>query len=251
MEQVSIPEIQERQMKLYFLAALMVAGLTFLATPVFSQDRVHPAFTGLSEQQVQKEFADYEAKGKKCAQEEARGRKCVPVSFSVEQPFNVPVQGTRGVELLTFRVGISVPRSQVRRLGYQFGILGRERTPADREDLLKRLITRMKDEPQEILVVVKLVSRSDWSTSLPNLSFALVNENTAKIWSPSQPNFDCPERDIICQVAMEESGTSVTFPLFLSPDKIPFVTDKMKTLKLVVTLDSQEEQMEFDLNRML
>jgi hypothetical protein len=234
-------------MKAFLLTALVVATVFILATPAFSQDRVHPLFKGLSESQVRAEFADYEAKGKKCAQDRARSRTCSPVTFMVERPLNVPLQGTRGVELLTFRVGISSPRSLVRSLGYEFSTAAHQWSAADREDLLRRLVARFSGDPQEVLIALKLVSRSDWTTSLPDLDFELMNEAGAKVWSSDHPSFDCPERDIICQAGMAETVNSVSFPLFLSPGKLPFVTDRMSKLKLVVTIGGQKEQIEFDL----
>lgn len=233
-------------MKRLFL--LIVPVIMLLPVSTRSQPRVHPAFTGLSESEVRSEFGEYEAKGKKCAEDEAKGRKCEPVSFSAEQPLNIPLAGVRGVDVLTFRAVVLTPRSLVRSLGYKFGTVARQRTPADREDFLSRLVVRSKDAAKEIVIVVKLVSRSDWSTSLPALSFALVNEGGAKIWSRSQPDFECSERDIICQVGLAESGNSVTFPLFLSPNTIPFVNDTMSKLGFLVTVGDREEHLEFDLN---
>jgi hypothetical protein len=233
-------------MKKFFL--LIAPVIALLPISAFSQPKLHPFFNGLSEQQVRSEFADYEAQGKKCADDEAKGRKCTPVSFSTEQPLNIPLEGQRGVDVLTFRASILTPRSLVRSLGYKFGTVARQRTPADREDFLSRLVVRSKDAAKEIVIVIKLASRSDWSTSLPELSFALVNEAGAKIWSRSQPDFECSERDIICQVGLAESGNAVSFPLFLSPGNIPFMNDTMSKLGFFVTVGDREEHLEFDLN---
>ena len=233
------------------LTLTLFSALTLVAGQVVTAQSVHPLFTSLSEADVRKEFGDYEEKGKRCAQEQTRGRRCAAVSFSAEQPLNLPVQTARGVDLLTWRVGLSAPRSVVRSFGYKFGLVARQRTPADREDFLKRLVTRFSGSPREILISVKLVARSDWGSELPELSFELINPNGAKVWSGAHPNFECSERDIICHVARGETGTSVGFPLFLSPGNVPFVTDTMNRLTLVFTLGSHNEQIEFNLSSVI
>jgi hypothetical protein len=231
--------------------ATLVVIVAAVAPSAFAEDRVHPLFRGVTEQQALSEFNDYEAKGKKCAQDRARNRTCAPISFWVEQPFDVPLSGPRGVELVGFRVGITTARALVRSAAYQFGLVARSRTPADRAEFLRRVIARSQDEPQEIAIVVKLVSRGNWSDSLPTLGFMLVNQDNAKLWSSSRPDFECSSRDIICQVGMAETGNTIVFPLFLSPGKVPFVKDTMRTLRLVVSLGDRNEQIDFDLNSML
>lgn len=253
----------------YLCFATLVVTIAALAPSAFAEDRVHPLFRGFTEQQALSEFNDYEAKGKKCAQDRAQGRTCAPVRFSVEQPLNIPLQGTRGVEVLTFRVGLTTVRSLVRKAGYEFGLVARSRTPADRADFLRRLIARSPEEPRAIVIAVKLASRSDWSNPLPELGFALVNEANSKVWSSSRPDFECSARDIICQVGMAETGNTITFPLFLSrppvpvptpppvpaptppPTRVPFVNDTMRTLKLIFSLGDRDEEIQFDLNSML
>ena len=231
---------------LFFVAIIVVAGCLPSAS-VFSQVAVHGAFTGLSPEQVRSEFEDYEKKGKKCDQDKRQGKKCAAISFSSEKPLNIPVQGIRGAELLTFRVSISTPRSQVREIGYEFGKVARQRTPRDRADILDRLAIRMQKQPTTIVFVFKLIARADWSTSLPGFSFAIVNEGTGKLWSTSQPDFGCPEKDLICQVALQETGQQAAFPLFTQPGSVPFVTDTMRTLTLVVVVGDIEERIDFDL----
>jgi hypothetical protein len=232
-------------MKYLFIVAV-VTVLTVTSTG-FSQTRVHPAFIALTASQVRSEFDSYEEKGKRCAQDQARGRRCAPVSFSPEQPFNIPVQTDRGQQFLTFRASIDTPRSEVRLLAYQFGKVWRSRTAADRNDVLNRLIARMQNSPQAVAVTLKLISRRDWSTPVPELSFALVNEAGGKLWSSSRPDFECGEVDLICQVALSQSGASVTFPLFTSPNNVPFVNETMSRLTLIVTVDGQDEPVVFDL----
>jgi len=138
----------------------------------------------------------------------------------------------------------------VRRLGYQFGLLGTQ--PTDREDSLRRLITRMQEAPKTIVFTVRLIARQDWSTSLPLFRFALVNSNQDKVWSSSQVDFECGEKDVNCQIGLKETGQPVAFPLFVpprtpSPPMLPFITDTMQTLKLLVRIGNHEEPVEFDL----
>jgi hypothetical protein len=109
----------------------------------------------------------------------------------------------------------------------------------------------MQGAPKTIVFTIKLIARQDWKTSLPQLSFALVNSNQQNMWSPSQPDFECGERDLICQVRLKESGQPVAFPLFVPaptppPPVLPFITDAMQSLKLLVTIDDHEEPIEFD-----
>lgn len=230
------------------IATILTLTGCLSSVTVYSQARVHPSFGALTEAQVREEFEEYEEKGKRCAQNEARGRSCAPISFSQEQPLNIPVQGMRGVEWVTFRVSISAPRSRVRELGYEFGKVARQRTPADRQDVLRRLTTRMSQTPKTIDFVFKLISPPDAGASLPELGFALVNENRRKLWSASQPDFGCPDRDPICQVALQESGQTVSFPFFVPPDDLPFVDDLMRSLRLMVIVNDEEEPIDFELS---
>jgi hypothetical protein len=127
-------------MKYFVLSLFIFSTCAFSAPPALSQSNVHPAFSSLTPEQVRAEFEGYEAKGAQCAKDRARGRRCTAIAFSPEQPLNITVQSVRGVELLTFRISISTPRAQIRLIGYQFGVLGTQRTPADREDSLRRLL---------------------------------------------------------------------------------------------------------------
>ena len=238
-------------MKYFRLAIAIFFACICSSSTVLAQATVHRAFRALSAEDVRNEFERYEEKGKKCAQVEAAGQKCAPVTFAPEQPLNIPLQTTRGVEFLTFRASISVPRSEVRSLGYRFGKVARSRTPADRKDLLDRLILRMRNAPNTIVIVLKLVARRDWSTPLPQLSYGLVNESQGKIWSSSKPNLECPEPDLLCQVGLSDTGESVVFPLFTSPNNQPFLNDTMNRVTMIVTVDGQEEPIVFDLNGLL
>lgn len=223
---------------------VIVALLIHLPTTCFAQESPHRLFRPLAENEVRTAFAAYEAKGKS-------GEK---VRFGLEMPIEFPVQNVRGVEVLRFNVGIMPPISQVQKWGYEFGKLGRARTEADRESFLRRLIERMKDAPQVIPFYATIESRSDWSTSV-NVSFALVNENGITILPQLQPNFDCAEKDLICQVAMSEKGAQITFPLYINIrdtkgalQTVPFVTDQMRLLRLIVTMGDAKQELLFDLN---
>lgn len=223
---------------------VIVTLLIHLPTSCFAQESPHRLFQPLTENQVRTTFAAYEAKGK-------RGEK---VRFGLETPVEFPVQNVRGVEVLRFNVGIMPPISQVQKWGYELGKLGRARTEADKEYFLKRLIERMRDVPQEIPFYATLESRSDWSTSV-DVTFTLVNEKGITILPRLQPNFDCPERDIICQVAMSENGAQITFPLSINIRDtdaalrtVPFVTDQMRLLRLVVKMGDAKQELVFDLN---
>lgn len=230
-----------------FVVAIMTVAGCLPSAAVYSQVKVHRAFLGLSADKVRSEFADYEAKGKRCDQDERQGKKCAAISFSPEMPLNIPVQGIRGVELLTFRVSISTPRSQVREMGYQFGKVARQRTPADRADILDRLVVRMQENPTAIVLIFKLVAQPQSDTSLPSFGFAIENEKGGKLWSISQPDFGCSDKDLICQAALQESGQPVSFPLFTQPGSVPFLDDTMKTLTLVVNVGDDQERVQLDL----
>lgn len=231
---------------LLFVAIMVFAGCLPSAS-VFSQVAVHRAFMGLSSKQVRSEFEDYETKGKQCAQDQRQGKKCAAISFSAEKPLNIPVQGRLGPEWLTFRVSISTPLSQVREMGYEFGRITRQPTPADRADVLDRLVIRMQEKPTTIVLVFRLIRRPEPDTQLPGFTFAIMNELGGKLWSTSQPDFDCQENDLICQVVLQRSGLPVAFPLFTQPGSVPFVNDSMKTLTLVVVADDNEERIPLDL----
>ena len=231
---------------LFVVAIIVIAGCLPPAA-VFSQAPVHRAFRGLSAQQVRSEFANYETKGKQCAQDQRQGKKCAEISFSAEKPLNIPVQGRQGAEWVTFRVRISTPLSQVREMGYEFGMVARQRTPADRADILDRLAIRMQEKPTTIVFVFRLIRRPEWETQLPGFTFAIMNEGGGKLWSTSQPDFSCHEIDLTCRAVLQLSGQPVAFPLFTQPDSVPFVNDTMGTLTLVVSADDNEERIQFDL----
>ena len=132
-------------------------------------------------------------------------------------------------------------------MGYQFGKVARQPTPADRADILDRLVIRMQENPNTIVFVFRLVAQPGSDTSLPGLGFASENEKGGKLWSTSQPDFGCPEPDLICQAALQQSGQPVTFPLFTQPGNVPFLDDMMRTLTLVVIVGDDEERVQFDL----
>ena len=219
------------------IAGIVITLFIHLPTSGFAQEKPHPLFLPLTEERVRTTFAEYEAKGK-------RGEK---VKFGLERPVEFPVEVARGVEVLKFKVAFMPLISQVRKSGYEFGKLGRSRTAADREAVLKRLIERMKNSSEVIPFNTTLESRSDWSTSV-KVTFALVNEKAITILPHQQPNFDCPERDILCHVAMAENGVPITFALFADTPGVPFVTDKMKLLKLIVEMGDRKVELVFELN---
>jgi hypothetical protein len=225
---------------------VIVTLLIHLPTSSYAHESPHRLFQPLTENDVRTAFATYEAKCK-------NGEK---IKFGMESPIDFPVQKVRGVEALRFNVGIMPPISQVQKWGYEFGKLGRARTEADKESILKRLVERMKEAPRVIPFYATIESRSDWSTSV-NVSFALVNENGITILPQLQPNFDCAEKDLICQVAMSESGAEITFPLYIkirdntpaaTLNTVPFVTDQMRVLRLIVTMGDAKQELSFDLN---
>jgi hypothetical protein len=231
---------------LFVIAIIVVAGCLPSAA-VFSQAAVHRAFKGLSAQQIRSEFEAYETKGKQCAQDQRQGKKCAAISFSAEKPLNIPVQGRQGAEWLTFRVSISTPLSEVREMGYEFGKIARQRTPADRADIFDRLVIKMQEKPTTIVFVFRLIERPEPDTQLSGFTFAIMNAEDGKLWSTSQPDFGCHEFDLTCRVVVQKSGLPVAFPLFTQPGSVPFIDDTMRTLTLVVVVDDHEEKIHFDL----
>lgn len=224
------------------IAVVVVTLFIYLPTASFAQANPHPIFLPLTENQVRITFAAYETKG----------RRGDAVQFGLEKPIEFPVQGVRGIEVLKLNVGVMPPISQVKKLGYEFGKLGRARTPEEKEAFLKRLVERLKNAPQVIPFYATVQSRSDWSTSL-DVTFQLVNEQAITILPHLQQGFDCPPRDIICQVAMAETGVPINFPLYIDsretpPRRVPFVTDQMKKLKLIVTMGDAKEELVFVLS---
>jgi hypothetical protein len=138
------------------------------------------------------------------------------------------------------------PLAQVQKWGYEFGAMSRNATKEDRRAMLGAAKIDMEKE-QRVVFALKLESRSDWETPLPALAFELVNEKGISVQPISHANLECPPRDVMCQVALVEQGTSLIFPLFLNSGREPFITNKMKTLKLVIKIGENTEEIEYTL----
>lgn len=215
-------------------ATLMLATLSFfLAPPVAAaQETLHPAFT-FTEEQVHRAFADYENKGK-------RHEKVI---IGEEHVVSVPAVGPLGNrESLKMSVVFMSPLWQARKSGYEFGIVARSRTDADRKDFIRAVINRLNRRSDVAYFEVTLEPPKDSNIGPPQVSFALLSRSGDRIEPSVRPQFVFPGRDILA-----DRVEPLSFRVGSAAS--PLITNKLDKMVVVVDPGDGERRLEFNLNR--
>jgi hypothetical protein len=210
-------------------------SLSLATTPTPSPNVVHPKFV-INADQARKAFDEYELKGEKQQK----------VTTGETQSLKVTAQSPTKPVSLTLSVVFMSPLSQARKHGYDFGLVAKNRTPADRKDFEDRMVARVVQQSNQAMFVVRLLPVPDSDTNVPSISFELLDQAGNRISPTKQPgDYTAPANDIIAAVALEENGQELIFPVFSAT--VPAITDKMDKLTLVVKMDGQEQRLEFNL----
>jgi hypothetical protein len=179
--------------------------------------------------------------------EELRGEKKQGIGVGEEKSINITAKDRMGkLENLKFSIMFLTPLGQADAAGYAFGLVARDRTPADRKEFEDRVIARIAAHSNEVAFRVFLQQPTNEDAAIPSISFKLMNANGNRVLPLSQPNsYVSQGRDIIDAVALAENGQPVTFPLFAGPS--PNLTAKMKRMTLIIEVDEKETSLEFAL----
>lgn len=211
-------------------------SLNLAATTSPPQDVVNPAFV-VTADQARKAFDEAEL----------RGEKQQGISVGEEKSINIAAQNPLGgTETLKFSVLFLTPVEQARAAGYKFGLVAKQRTPADRKAFEDLSISKAVKGSSAVSFRVFLQQPTNEDATIPSITFQLVDKNGSHVAPITKPtSFVAPARDIIGAVGLAENGQELTFPLFA--DSTPRLTDKMKKMALVVSVDDAEQTLEFQL----
>jgi hypothetical protein len=209
---------------------------TMLATASPTPDSPNPAFV-VTPDQVRKAFDDAELRG-----ENKQG-----INLGKEASINVTAKDQLGkLENLKFSVLFLTPLGQARADGYEFGLVAKGRTPADRKDFEDRSVSRIAAHNNEVTFKVFLQRPSNEDATIPPITFILLDAKGNRVTPLSQPDsFVSKGKDIIDIVALAKNGQPLTFPLFVGT--APTLTAKMKKMTLIVTVDGKETSLEYAL----
>jgi hypothetical protein len=196
----------------------------------------NPAFV-VTADQVRKAFDDAEL----------RGEKQQGIKVGEEKSISIPAKDQMGtIENLKFSIVFLNPLEQGKADGYSFGLVAKQRTPADRKDFEDRSVGRITNHSNEVLFKVFLQQPKHDDESIPSITFNLVNSNGNRVIPLSQPtSYIAAGRDIIASVALAQEGQPVVFALFAGAN--PNLPSSMKKMVLVVAMDNQEANLEFAL----
>jgi len=196
---------------------------------------INPKFVVISAQ-ARKAFDDYELKGE----------KDLKVSIGEQQTSSVTVQGPLNVQSLTLSINFLSPLDQARKFGYEFGLVAKNRTPADRKDFEDRIVKRIVDQSSQAVFVVKLIPVPDADLNVPSISFTLLDFDGKPIDPTTHPDgYSASPKDIIGQVALEEDGQELIFPV--TDGSVPRIIDKMQKMTLTVDVGGQPRKFDYSL----
>jgi hypothetical protein len=210
-------------------------ALSLAPSPSPAQNVVHPKFV-ITADQARKAFDEYALKGEKQQK----------VQIGEVQSLKVTAQGPNKPEILTLSVVFMSPLEQARKYGYDFGLVAKNRTPADRKDFEDRMVERIVRQSNQVAFVVRLLPVPNSTINVPQISFGLLDHEGKRISPTKQPaDYAAPDNDIIGSVALEENGQELIFPAYGGTE--PKITAKMEKMTLVVQIDEQEQKLEYRL----
>lgn len=209
-------------------------GLAGTASP--TQDVVNPAFV-VTEDQVRKAFDEAEL----------RGENNQTISVGEEHSANVVAQNPLGgTENLKLSVLFLSPLDQARAKGYEFGLVAKNRTPADRKDFEDRAVTTTTAGSNEVRFRLFLQQPKNADANIPSITFELVNQDGKRIAPTTLPgSMAAAPKDLIGSIALALEGEPLAFPLF--DGAVPSLTSKMKKMTLAVAIDGAAQNPEYRL----
>jgi len=209
-----------------------------LVTSRFANDIVNPRFT-ISVDQARKAFDDFELKGEK-------GDK---INLGEVHSVNVTAQGPQGPlpTQQTLSLRFLPPLDQARKFGYEFGLVAKNRTPADRKDFEDRIVQRIVDHSNQAVFIVKLLPVLFASAANePIISFVLLDQNANSIDPSKKPDhYVASDKDLFDAVALEKDGQELIFPV--TNGSVPRITNKMDKMTLIVEVDGQKAKLDYSL----
>lgn len=199
------------------------------------QESVNPIFA-VTQDQLHKAFDEYETKGENGQQ----------VSVDEKQTLNVSVQDSHGSETLKLTILFLPPLEQARQKGYEFGLVAKHRTPADRKDFEEVSVKTIMQGSNDVTFRVWLDQPKDDNATIPTISYQLLDKDGQRINPTTQPgSYIFSGKDTIGDVALAEDGQPLIFPL--NSGSTPNLTSKKNKMTLVVSVDGAESNHEFHL----
>lgn len=204
------------------------------------EDTVHPIFL-ITSDEVRQAFNEYVLKGEK-KQKVAIGEQ-QSTNVLATDPFN-----PSSVEELKLTVTFLPPLAQAQKRGYEFGLVAKARAPEDRKALENLAVSSISQKSNEINFNIKLQLPKNLKMTIPAISFRLINSSGGRIDPTKEPaNYLPAENDVIGAVALKENGQELIFPLKYA--EAVNVTNKMDKITLIVIINNEERQMQFQLRK--
>jgi len=204
-------------------------------SPAPADDIVNPLFV-VSADQVRAAFDDYELKGERKQS----------VSLGETHSEEVVAQGANKPETLTLSVEFLSPLDQARKLGHAFGLVAKDRTPADRKEYEDRVIGKIVHQSNQVFFTVRLLPVPDSDFVVPQISFTLLSHKGNAMEPTKQPtDYTAPPHDDFVAVSLRVDGQELLFPVFSG--SVPKITDKMDAMILVVNVDGMSQNMQYRL----
>ena len=178
---------------------------------------------------------------------ELKGERKENISIGEEQSLNVTAQtGLNQAVPLKLRVEFLSPLDQARQSGYEFGLVARDRTPADRKSHEDAVIKRIVQNSNRATFMVRLLPVPDPDLNLPIISFSLVDWNGNEISPTTAPTGSAGSSiDLIHTFLVQRVGQQLIFPLVDASG--PRITNQMDTMNLVVRIDEQRQNLQYRL----
>lgn len=208
---------------------------SFVPSPSPATNVINAKFV-VSESQVRKAFDEYELKGE----------KVLKVNIGEQHTLGVTAQGPLNSQSLSLSVNFLSPLDQARKFGYEFGLVAKTRTPADRKDVEDRMVGRIVQQSSQAAFMVKLLPVPSPDLDVPSISFTLLDQDGQKISATTQPSdYSASPLDLFQAVALEEDGQELFFPV--TSGSVPRITNKMDKMTLIVDVDGQQRQLDYSL----
>ena len=207
-----------------------------LAYPSPTPQETVPAIFNVTPKDARKAFDEYEARGEKGQQ----------VGIGEKQTLTVVAQGSHGPENLKLTILFLPPLAQARQKGYEFGLVAKQRTPADRKDFEDTALKMIIQESNNVAFRVWLDQPKDSSATAPTLSFHLLDKVGQRINPTDEPTaFVFSGKDLLGDMAIAQDGLPLIFPL--RNGAAPNLTSKMNMMTVVLGMDGAERNLEFHL----
>ncbi len=196
----------------------------------------HPSFL-VTPDQVRKAFDEGEL----------RGENNQTISVGEEHSVNVVAQNPLGgTENLKLRVLFLSPLDQARAKGYEFGLVAKNRTPADRKDFEDRAVSTTTIGSNEVRFRLFLQQPKNADANIPSITFELVNQDGKRIVPTTLPgSMVAAPKNLIGSISLALEGEPLAFPLF--DGAVPSLTSKMKKMSLAVAIDGAVQNLEYRL----